>query len=182
VLIAYNATPTGFRNWTSTPTQKSVPIRLLKGARYYIETLHKQGAGDNYLSVGWVLPTGEGEGPIPDSRLSPYAAPDPVQAGAQSFVTAMAKANTIASAAAAKELQVTATPNPSTSYFSIMTASSSDKFLMVTVTDVAGRIMEKKMNVPSNGTIRIGTGLPTGIYFVEVRQGGQTKKLKLVKL
>jgi hypothetical protein len=179
VLIAYNATPTGFRNWTNTPTQKSAPIKLIKGARYYIETLHKQANGANYLSVGWVMPDGTGEGPIPGSRLSPYST-SATAATAQSFAAAMEKVNVL-DIQAVKSLQVMATPNPSTGYFTLVTRSNSDKALSITLTDVAGRVVERKGSVAANGTITLGHGLPAGIYFVEVRQDDQKQNLKLIK-
>jgi len=181
VLIAYNSTPTGFRNWTHTPTQKSAPIRLVKGARYYIETLHKQAAGANYLSVGWVLSNGVGEGPIPGNRLSPWNTPAQNQsAAAQDFAAAMEKVNVL-DIQTVKGLQVVATPNPSTGYFTLVTRSNSDKILMIILTDIAGRVVEKRLNIAANGTITLGQGLPAGVYFVEVRQGDQKQNLKLIK-
>ena len=179
VLIAYNAAPTGYRNWTSSPTQKSAPVHLVKGARYYVETLHKQATGANYLSVGWVLPNGVGEGPIPGNRLSPYAAAGAGQA-IQDFSTAMQKLNVL-DLQTVKALQVTATPNPSSSHFTLVTRSNSNNALTIMVTDVAGRVVEKKLNVAANGTVQLGHSLPTGIYFVEVRQGDQKQNLKLIK-
>ena len=179
ILVAYNASPVGFRNWTSTPTQKSAPVKLVKGARYYIETLHKQSTGANYLSVGWVLPTGVGEGPIPGSRLSPWNAPAEGQA-VQDFSSAMAT-NNIADRNAAVGLKATVTPNPSHDHFTITTRSNSDRSVMIMVTDVMGRIVEKKVNVAANGTIQFGDKWPAGIYFVEVRQDDQKQKLRLVK-
>lgn len=181
VLIAYNVTPTGYRNWTNTPTQKSAPIRLVQGARYYIETLHKQATGANYLSVGWVLPNGVGEGPIPGSRLSPLTTPAHSQAAvSKDFATAMEKVN-VPDIRTVKGLQVTATPNPATGYFTLVTRSNSDKALTIILTDVAGRIVEKRLNIAANGTITLGHGLPSGIYFAEVRQDGQQQNLKLIK-
>jgi hypothetical protein len=69
---------------------------LVQGKRYYIEALHKQGVGGDHVSVGWQLPDGTMERPIPGSRLSPFEAdmsamasryenvnvyPNPVQSG-----------------------------------------------------------------------------------------------------
>jgi hypothetical protein len=61
----------GFRDWTRNPCQKSAPVMLMAGKRYYIEALQKEGGGDDHLSVGWTLPDGTEERPIPGSRLSP---------------------------------------------------------------------------------------------------------------
>ncbi len=59
------------RGWLSGPTQ-SQPIQLRGGRRYYIEALHKEGNGDDHLAVGWQLPVGAMERPIPGKRLAPY--------------------------------------------------------------------------------------------------------------
>jgi len=61
-----------FGQWDQNPTQKSKPIRLQAGRRYYIEALHAEGSGDDYIAVGWRLPDGTTERPIPGSRLSPF--------------------------------------------------------------------------------------------------------------
>jgi hypothetical protein len=53
------------RQWDSLPEQKSAPITLVAGARYYIEALQKEGGGGYNLAVRWVRPDGVDEGPIP---------------------------------------------------------------------------------------------------------------------
>jgi hypothetical protein len=62
----------GFRDWTRAPSCKSAPIPLVAGKRYYIEALQKEGIGNDHLSVGWTLPDGGDERPIPGKRLSPW--------------------------------------------------------------------------------------------------------------
>lgn len=59
------------RDWTATEAQQSLPIELKAGTGCYIEARHKNGGGDNHLSVAWKLPDGTLEGPIPGARLSP---------------------------------------------------------------------------------------------------------------
>ena len=73
VLIAYAERTTGFRQWNTYPSQTSGYILLTKGARYYIETLHKQKTDGNYLSVGWTLPGGVFEAPIPEAGYLHWA-------------------------------------------------------------------------------------------------------------
>jgi hypothetical protein len=63
---------TGPREYTKHAQQTSQPVELKAGRRYYIEALHKQGAGGDSLSVAWRLPTGVEEKPIPGNRLSPF--------------------------------------------------------------------------------------------------------------
>ncbi len=70
-LIASVPGWTSSREWTKYPAQQSVPIPLAAGHRYYIEALQKEGGGGDNLAVGWQLPDGTLERPIPASRLSP---------------------------------------------------------------------------------------------------------------
>lgn len=50
---------------------ESEPIELVKGAKYYFELYHKEGTGLDHVSVGWKLPDGTLERPIPTCRLMP---------------------------------------------------------------------------------------------------------------
>lgn len=83
VRIASVTGYTGVREWTKYPSQRSVSIALVGGKTYYIEALHKQGANTDNLAVGWQLPDGALERPIPGSRLSPFGTPQepPTQHG-----------------------------------------------------------------------------------------------------
>ncbi len=58
------------RNWDKYPEQKSKPITLEAGKRYYIEALHYEARVDDCFAVGWQLPDGTQERPIPGTRLS----------------------------------------------------------------------------------------------------------------
>jgi hypothetical protein len=71
VLIASVTGWTNSREWTRYPSQKSTSINLVAGSRYYIEALHKEAGGGDNLAVGWQLPSGVLERPIPGSRLMP---------------------------------------------------------------------------------------------------------------
>ena len=74
--IAYVAGYTNFREWDREPNQLSAPIPLEAGRRYYMEVLHKEGAGGDNLSVRWQLPSGDIEEPITNTvsgtRLIPF--------------------------------------------------------------------------------------------------------------
>jgi glucose/arabinose dehydrogenase len=72
VQIAENTSYTASREWTKFPGQQSAPIHLLAGTRYYIEALHREGDQGDNLAVGWKLPDGTLERPIPGARLSPF--------------------------------------------------------------------------------------------------------------
>jgi hypothetical protein len=71
-LIASVASWTSSREWDKEPSQRSAPVRLEAGRRYYIEALHKEGQGGDNVAVGWRLPDGSLERPIPGVRLAPY--------------------------------------------------------------------------------------------------------------
>ncbi len=177
VLIAYNETHVNPRAWFTYPTQKSATIRLVKGGRYYVETLHKEATGLDYLSVAWKLPNGVFEGPIPGSRLSPFITAIPARNG--NFTTAMESRSIVSNAV--KGLTVKVLPNPSPTAFTIITSSNSEKTLSINITDVQGRVVERKVNVAANGTVQVGSKLSAGVYFAEVIQGTQKQILKLVK-
>jgi hypothetical protein len=65
---------TGYREWTKFPTQKSEPVALVAGRRYYIEALLKEDIAEDHLAVGWLKPGETGTVPseiIPGAQLSP---------------------------------------------------------------------------------------------------------------
>jgi hypothetical protein len=70
--IAYVTGATGIRQWNKYASQQSAAIMLTIGQTYYIEALHKQGVGSDNIAVGWRLPDGTMERPIPGNRLSPF--------------------------------------------------------------------------------------------------------------
>jgi hypothetical protein len=70
-LIASVTGATPFRNYDKYTSQKSASIALVAGQKYYIEALHKEGSGNDFISVGWQLPNGAMERPIPGNRLIP---------------------------------------------------------------------------------------------------------------
>jgi hypothetical protein len=72
VKIAYVSSWTNYREWNKFSSQQSVPIALQSGKKYYIEVLHKEASGGDHVSVGWQLPDGTYERPVPGMRLSPY--------------------------------------------------------------------------------------------------------------
>ena len=71
--IALVSAATARRQWKGGESEsQAIPLR--GGRRYYIEAIHKTGVGSDHLSVGWQLPIGAVERPIPGRRLSPFAA------------------------------------------------------------------------------------------------------------
>jgi len=70
--IAYNLTSALARSWYVFSTQQSTNIFLEAGRRYYVEALHKTGNGDDSFAVGWKLPNGTYEQPMPASYFRPF--------------------------------------------------------------------------------------------------------------
>jgi len=74
-LVASVSGWTGAREWNKYGTQKSAPISLVAGQKYYVEARQKEGGGGDNLSVGWAKPGQSITVPsevIPGSVLSPW--------------------------------------------------------------------------------------------------------------
>lgn len=61
----------GYGDWDHDEGQRSAPIHLRRGQRCYIEALHKEGDGNDHVEVGWQLPNGQLQRPIPGHHLTP---------------------------------------------------------------------------------------------------------------
>jgi hypothetical protein len=59
--------------WDAKPSQKSAPVVLVAGQRYFIEALHKDAGGLNHLALAWQAPGGVRE-VIPDTALESFTA------------------------------------------------------------------------------------------------------------
>ncbi|MCL5096234.1 MAG: PA14 domain-containing protein, partial [Candidatus Omnitrophica bacterium] len=71
--IAFVDGQTDLRQWNKYANQQSAPVSLAQGQSYYFQVLQKQGAtGEGYVSVGWELPDGTMQLPIPSLYLQPY--------------------------------------------------------------------------------------------------------------
>ena len=83
-LIANVPDWTNPQEWGKFPEQQSNFIFLNAGQQYYIEALQKEGTGGDNLAVGWRLPNGTLQRPIPGMHLLPFdsGAPTAVAAAA----------------------------------------------------------------------------------------------------
>jgi len=180
--IAYVEGFVGFRSYFANLTQRSAAIHLVKGAKYYVETVHKEGTGADHLSVGWQMPNHNFEGPIAGSRLTPYQQSVTPEAARQNFNAAMVAATSLhASVDEQKPFNAIATPNPSSGQFTISIHSSSDDRVTLKMLDLAGRILEVKTGLSPNGTVQVAGTYRPGIYFAELIQGDKKVRLKLLK-
>ncbi|MBC7828227.1 MAG: T9SS type A sorting domain-containing protein, partial [Chitinophagaceae bacterium] len=113
------------------------------------------------------------EGPIAGSRLSPWGTPAITSTRARSFQEAMMET--------VQGFSLRATPNPSSNHFTLFTKSDRKETITLTITDVMGRIIERRQNIAANGTVEFGNKYRSGLYFVEVRQGEKKQILKLIR-
>jgi hypothetical protein len=73
-------------------------------------------------------------------------------------------------------------PNPTNSYFTLNIVSINDKEkIVVRLIDVAGRVLETRNNLSGSQVIKIGNNLKAGLYIAEIRQGNETRQIKLLK-
>lgn len=59
----------GPREWDAETGQKSEPVHLVAGGRYYLEVVMAESDGPDHLAVRWRLPDGRLEEPIPVTRF-----------------------------------------------------------------------------------------------------------------
>lgn len=74
-VIAFVNGTTDVRNWNVMPSQKSNSIMLQQGQLYIVEGLLKEGSGSDNFAIGWQLPDGTLERPIPGNRVTPLYNP-----------------------------------------------------------------------------------------------------------
>jgi len=79
-------------------------------------------------------------------------------------------------------LKVIAGPNPSRNYFTLSVITKKSDPMTVTIMDNFGKVMEKHERVNAAGVLRFGDKLKTGLYFVEVMQGGERKTITVLKI
>ena len=80
------------------------------------------------------------------------------------------------------KLSVTVGPNPSNTHFNLSVSSKNNDPVTVRVLDNFGKEMEKHERVSASGVLRLGDKLKTGLYFVEVIQGGERKTVAVLKI
>lgn len=80
-----------------------------------------------------------------------------------------------------QKLTIRALPNPTATYFTLITQGNINQPISLNVYDISGRLIETKDNIPANHSISIGHSYKPGLYLAEIRQGDQKQTLKLVK-
>jgi hypothetical protein len=80
-----------------------------------------------------------------------------------------------------EDLEVKVLPNPSSSYFTLVIRSSSDKTADLRIVDAVGRIVESKSGLAPNSTHRVGHSYRPGVYIAQMMQGNKMVTVKLIK-
>jgi hypothetical protein len=159
--------------WTKYPTQKAAPVALQAGKKYYIEVLQKELGGGDHIAVGWQLPNGAMERPIPGMRLSPFTTNPIARVDAEGRIDNA-------------EIFVQAYPNPFTDLVHINLGQQAGETL-ITVSDITGKTVYQENARPSGeeSTLTLdlsGKGLMPGMYFLRIDSAkGSRKIIKLIK-
>ncbi|MBC5772972.1 T9SS type A sorting domain-containing protein [Pontibacter sp. KCTC 32443] len=186
VKIAAVTAWTGSREWTKYSNQKSVSIALTAGKRYYIEALHLEGAGDDHVAIGWTLPNGTQERPIPGKYLSPMGSTVSL-AG----VTTTSQSTTVTTAEEDDTEIVfesaTAYPNPFQEMITLDFGNQQNvKLQKVVLVNQLGKVVyEQKSLELINNKLQLnlsGTRLKKGLYILKYTDGqGISHNLNLMK-
>ncbi|MFT2008582.1 PQQ-dependent sugar dehydrogenase [Pontibacter sp. 13R65] len=147
---------TGQNEWSKYPSQQSAKVTLEAGRRYYIEALHKEQGGGDHLSVGWQLPAGTMERPIPGNRLSPY------KAGGLALVN-----NLVTMEAISPPTNIQLYPNPFSEQLTVRFTEASEEVQAVLIYDMTGRLVYQQ-----TGLIQVfGSELHVNLRESKLRPG-----------
>jgi hypothetical protein len=172
--IASVGSYTGSRQWSKYASQKSKPVRLKAGKRYYIEVLHKENTGKDHVAVAWTMPNGTLEAPIPGNRLSPYRPTEKKGDSKQSPLQELAANGAL-----------TAYPNPFTDRTTLSFSLTETGPATLEVYDLNGRLVRQLFaGEAAAGEQRQlpfeGRELARGIYIARLVTGQQVLTQKIV--
>ena len=170
VAHVYEETP--YRGWDYRASQRSAPIKLLAGQRYYVEALMKEGSGKDHLSVGWKLPTGEHERPIAGERLIPFSV-----SGASGGFTSLEE-----QVEASSEL-IRIYPNPSTGtiYLRWQGKAGEPENYSIRLCDMRGQCLIGREVSSSEGQVDV-SALSNGVYHVLIQAGAYQQRSRVMVL
>jgi PKD repeat protein len=158
--------------WTKYASQQSSPIALIAGQRYYVEALHKEAYGGDNLAVGWQLPNGTLERPIPGTRLSPFILPT-------------ARVDSEAEIAASKALELTASPNPFSEQIKLSFTSPQAGQAALELFDLRGVLLKPiyRGEVAAGEQVNVeeeGKELAAGIYLLRLQVGSMMVNQRII--
>jgi hypothetical protein len=146
---------------------------LVQGKKYYIEALHKQGAGTDHIAVGWMLPNFSTQRPIPGRHLSPFDMNDGARVASTS--------EEATSDRKAVYSRISIYPNPAKSGDGQLTISGYDGIgetieTQVEIMNVTGEVVHNE-RVRCGGDcsvylVNINQQLVPGVYMVNMKTNG----------
>lgn len=77
-------------------------------------------------------------------------------------------------------LNLNASPNPSSNYFTLHINGNATGKVVLTILDAVGRVV-KKREMAVGQAYQVGTSYRPGVYFVQATQGNKTATIKLIK-
>lgn len=175
---------TNSRQWNKYPSQQSATVHLQQGIQYYIEALHKEANGNDHVAVGWQLPDGTLERPIPGIRLS--SSLEATLAGREKKQEALS-VNPDEGSDLANRLSLF--PNPVTGgQVSIEVSGDSNYSLLrnayVEIASMTGKIIHTERIICEGScqthTLQLDDTFPSGVYIVHIMIDGHRYAKKLV--
>jgi ELWxxDGT repeat protein len=170
---------TSKRQWDKFPSQQSAKIFLRYGVRYYVEVLHKENLGYDHVAVGWLMPNGVSERPIPGTRLSPFGSSQTMAAQSveQAEMVSMDESSMIEVA-----------PNPVTTGKVVLTSQGTEytqgSVMQVQLVSSTGEIVyTKKIQCDGNcGSVELdfANQVRPGLYLLKGTDGQQTFIRRLI--
>jgi hypothetical protein len=180
---------TSVRQWTKYASQQSAPVSLAANKRYYIEALHKEATGGDHVAVGWQLPDGTLERPIPGMRLSPIESQATMMAAFEDATMQSTSRSSLMVEETSTEMDVY--PNPvesGQSELMIIASEHSDTRLETTVEiqRMTGEVVfSDRFSCDSDCdgfSIPAGKSLTPGVYLVNfITNGKRSSRRLLVK-
>jgi ELWxxDGT repeat protein len=163
--IAYFSGATNVNQWDKFSTQRSGSINLVQGHKYYIEVLQKEADGADHVEVGWQIPAGPLERPIPGNRLIPFG-------DASTSAASFAVADVFSSEEESTESKGSIYPNPATSgqQVAIKLPGGTDAEVQIDIQSVTGVSVQTEI-LSSNAEeviIDLKPSIASGMYLVRV--------------
>jgi hypothetical protein len=172
--IAYIKGWSNPRQYNKHYSQKSAPVYLEKGKRYYIEALHKEAWINDNLAVAWRLPSAPSSSfpaIIPGAVLSPYLPENARQEVTEFFD--------------AEDWQLQAAPNPFTSQTNVRFTVQESGSAVLNLYNLQGQKVKSVFEgeVPVGETTQVplySNTLSSGLYLLRLVNGSQVQYLKVV--
>lgn len=182
--IAYVSGWTYPNQWTKYTTQQSTSINLVAGRKYYVEALLKEATGGDHLSIGWRLPDGTMERPIPGNRLSPW---ETSTAFSSTAFEADRNETIVDPTQRENEADLQIYPNPlfieESNEIVLITSAEVGTNYTVEMLDITQRVVwtvDGQGNAQSHLRLQLANDLKPGLYFMIVTVGAKRFSKRLL--